>query len=147
MKATNYCLRRWDAFLRFLDAERPCMSNNAAERELRTVAIGRRNWSLAGFDEGGRPSERPSRYLRTTNHPPKAPNRRRRPMHTAKVKIELAADCFVLRQLRSKIQWGPRFSCRRTGSSGDIWHRVLELLSARGRICRTFASHIYAPPR
>jgi hypothetical protein len=30
------------------------MSNNAAERELRAVAVGRRNWTLAGSDEGGR---------------------------------------------------------------------------------------------
>ena len=30
------------------------MSNNAAERELRAVAIGRKNWTFAGSDEGGR---------------------------------------------------------------------------------------------
>src|SRR5262245_10938535 len=30
------------------------MSNNAAERELRAVAVGRRNWTFAGSDEGGR---------------------------------------------------------------------------------------------
>src|ERR1700733_7943001 len=30
------------------------MSNNAAERELRAVAMGRKNWTLAGTDEGGR---------------------------------------------------------------------------------------------
>ncbi|MGY4498040.1 hypothetical protein ACVWYH_001971 [Bradyrhizobium sp. GM24.11] len=30
------------------------MSNNTAERELRTVAVGRRNWTVAGSDEGGR---------------------------------------------------------------------------------------------
>ena len=30
------------------------MTNNAAERELRAVAIGRRNWTFAGSDEGGR---------------------------------------------------------------------------------------------
>lgn len=30
------------------------MSNNAAERELRAVAVGRRNWTFAGADEGGR---------------------------------------------------------------------------------------------
>jgi transposase len=29
------------------------MSNNAAERELRAVAVGRRNWTFAGSDEGG----------------------------------------------------------------------------------------------
>jgi transposase len=31
-----------------------CMSNNAAERELRAIAVGRRNWTFAGSDEGGR---------------------------------------------------------------------------------------------
>ena len=30
------------------------MSNNVAERELRAVAVGRRNWTFAGSDEGGR---------------------------------------------------------------------------------------------
>jgi hypothetical protein len=45
---------RWDAFTRFLDDGRLCMSNNAAERELRAVALGRKNWTFAGSDEGGR---------------------------------------------------------------------------------------------
>ncbi|MDE5460357.1 transposase [Bradyrhizobium sp. CSS354] len=53
-KAINYCLSRWHAFARFLDDGRLCMSNNAAERELRAVAVGRRNWTFAGSDEGGR---------------------------------------------------------------------------------------------
>jgi len=53
-KAINYSLTRWDAFSRFLDDGRLCMSNNAAERELRAVAVGRRNWTFAGSDEGGR---------------------------------------------------------------------------------------------
>jgi hypothetical protein len=53
-KAINYCLSRWDAFTRFLDDGRLCMSNNAAERELRAVVVGRRNWTFAGSDEGGR---------------------------------------------------------------------------------------------
>ena len=30
------------------------MSNNAAERELRAVAVGRRNWTFAGSNKGGR---------------------------------------------------------------------------------------------
>ncbi|NLS74220.1 hypothetical protein E3H11_36075 [Bradyrhizobium brasilense] len=38
----------------FLDDGRLCLSNNAAERELRAVAVGRRNWTFAGSDEGGR---------------------------------------------------------------------------------------------
>jgi transposase len=52
-KAINYCLNRWHAFTRFLDDGRLCMSNNAAERELQAVAVGRRNWTFA-TDEGGR---------------------------------------------------------------------------------------------
>src|SRR5208283_3253728 len=39
---------------RFLDDGRICLSNNAAERGLRCVAVGRRNWTFAGSDEGGR---------------------------------------------------------------------------------------------
>jgi transposase len=32
------------------------MTNNAAEREPRAIAIGRHNWTFAGSDEGGRPA-------------------------------------------------------------------------------------------
>ncbi|MGD9714486.1 MAG: transposase, partial [Thermomicrobiales bacterium] len=53
-KAIDYSLKRWIALTRFLDDGRLCMSNNAAERELRAVAVGRRNWTFAGSDEGGR---------------------------------------------------------------------------------------------
>jgi transposase len=53
-KAIDYSLKRWAALTRFLDDGRLCMSNNAAEREMRAVAVGRRNWTFAGSDEGGR---------------------------------------------------------------------------------------------
>jgi transposase len=53
-KAIDYSLKRWTAFTRFLDDGRLCMTNNAAERELRAVAMGRKNWTFAGSDEGGR---------------------------------------------------------------------------------------------
>jgi transposase len=53
-KAIAYSLTRWIALTRFLDDGRLCMSNNAAEREIRAVALGRRNWTFAGSDEGGR---------------------------------------------------------------------------------------------
>jgi transposase len=52
-KAINYLLNRWTAFTRFVDDGRVCLSNNAAERALRGVAIGRRNWTFAGSDAGG----------------------------------------------------------------------------------------------
>ena len=52
-KAINYLLNRWAAFTRFLDDGRVCLSNNAAERALRGVAVGRKNWTFAGSDAGG----------------------------------------------------------------------------------------------
>ena len=52
-KAINYSLKRWAALARFLDDGRLCMSNNAAERALRGIAVGRHNWTFAGSDQGG----------------------------------------------------------------------------------------------
>jgi transposase len=52
-KAIHYSLKRWPALTRFLDDGRLCMTNNAAERSLRCVAVGRHNWTFAGSDEGG----------------------------------------------------------------------------------------------
>ena len=52
-KAIDDMLERWPAFTRFLDDGRICLSNNAAERALRGVALGRRSWLFAGSDRGG----------------------------------------------------------------------------------------------
>jgi transposase len=52
-KAMDYMLKRWDAFTRFLDDGRICLTNNAAERGLRGIALGRRSWLFAGSDRGG----------------------------------------------------------------------------------------------
>jgi hypothetical protein len=52
-KAINYMLKRWPAFTLFLDDGRVCLSNNAAERSLRGVALGRKSWLFCGSDRGG----------------------------------------------------------------------------------------------
>jgi transposase len=52
-KAMDYLLKRWPAFSRFLDDGRICLSNNAAERALRGIALGRKSWLFAGSDRGG----------------------------------------------------------------------------------------------
>ena len=52
-KAMDYMLKRWTAFTRFLDDGRVCLTNNAAERALRGIAIGRKAWLFAGSDRGG----------------------------------------------------------------------------------------------
>lgn len=53
VKAMNYGLTRWEAFVRFLGDGRICMTNNAAERSVRGIAVGRRNWTFCGSDSGG----------------------------------------------------------------------------------------------
>jgi transposase len=53
-RAIDYSLKRWTALTRFLDNGKLCISNNAAERALRGIAVGRHNWTFAGSDEGGR---------------------------------------------------------------------------------------------
>ena len=52
-KAIDYMLKRWEAFTRFLSDGRICLSNNAAERALRGIALGRKSWLFAGSDRGG----------------------------------------------------------------------------------------------
>lgn len=52
-KALRYALKRWDAFTLFLGDGRVAIDNNPAERALRPVAIGRKNWLFAGADAGG----------------------------------------------------------------------------------------------
>ena len=52
-KALDYMLKRWGSFTRSLDDGRICLSNNAAERSLRGIALGRRAWLFAGSDRGG----------------------------------------------------------------------------------------------
>jgi transposase len=50
----DYMLKRWPGFTRFLDVGRICLSsNNAAERALRRIALGRRSWLFADSDRGG----------------------------------------------------------------------------------------------
>lgn len=52
-KALRYALSRWDALLRYCDDGRVEIDNNAAERALRCVALGRKNFLFAGSDAGG----------------------------------------------------------------------------------------------
>ena len=52
-KAMDYMLTRWPGFTRFLEDGRICLTNNAAERALRGLALGRKSWLFAGSERGG----------------------------------------------------------------------------------------------
>ena len=51
--AVRYALGRWEALVRYVDDGRIEIDNNAAERSLRVVALGRKNYLFAGSDAGG----------------------------------------------------------------------------------------------
>jgi hypothetical protein len=51
--AIHYALARWKALTRYRDDGRVEIDNNAAERALRAVALGRKNYLFAGADCGG----------------------------------------------------------------------------------------------
>jgi hypothetical protein len=51
--AIRYALGRWPALMRYRDDGRLEIDNNAAERALRDVALGRKNYLFAGSDRGG----------------------------------------------------------------------------------------------
>jgi transposase len=52
-KAIRYALARWDALTLVLRDGRVCIDNNAAERSMRPMTLGRKNWLFAGSDSGG----------------------------------------------------------------------------------------------
>ena len=51
--AIRYALARWDALTLVLRDGRACLDNNAAERAMRPMTLGRKNWLFAGSDAGG----------------------------------------------------------------------------------------------
>lgn len=51
--AIRYALSRWASLCRFLDDGSIEIDNNAAERAIRPIALGRKNWLFAGSDKGG----------------------------------------------------------------------------------------------
>jgi hypothetical protein len=52
-KAFNYMLRRWPSVTRLLDDGQVCLTNNAAERTRRGIALGRTSWLFCGSNRGG----------------------------------------------------------------------------------------------
>ncbi len=52
-KAIRYTLSRWQALTLVLRDGRACIDNNAAERSMRPMVLGRKNWLFAGSDSGG----------------------------------------------------------------------------------------------
>jgi transposase len=52
-KALAYGRKRWDALTRYIDDGHAEIDNNIAERAMRSIAVGRKNWLFAGSKAGG----------------------------------------------------------------------------------------------
>jgi transposase len=52
--AINYCLKNWEALIRYTEDGDLAIDNNAAERQMKQIALGRKNWIFFGSDKGGR---------------------------------------------------------------------------------------------
>jgi hypothetical protein len=78
-KAIDYLLssNHWPGFTRFLEDGRVCLSNNAAERSLRGVALGRKSWLVAGSERGDLHLDRHRKAQRS--RPPGMARRSHRP--------------------------------------------------------------------
>ena len=64
-KAFRYGLSRWPSFTLFLDDGRVAIDNNPAERGMRPIGVGRRNWLFAGSDTGGETMARAMTIIET----------------------------------------------------------------------------------
>ena len=53
-KAINYTLNNWEALARVISHEALELDNNRAERSIKPIVIGRKNWLFAGSDKGGK---------------------------------------------------------------------------------------------
>jgi transposase len=53
-EAIGYALNNWQALIRFTEAGFLAIDNNVAEREMKRIALGRKNWLFVGSDNGGR---------------------------------------------------------------------------------------------
>jgi transposase len=53
-RAVRYALKNWMALTRYCEDGDLAIDNNATERAIRGVAVGRNNWMFFGSDEGGR---------------------------------------------------------------------------------------------
>ncbi len=64
-QAIAYTLSNWEALKRYCEDGELAIDNNGAERSLRSVAVGRKNWMFYGSDNGGRTAAVLSSFIAT----------------------------------------------------------------------------------
>jgi transposase len=126
-KAIDYMLKRWPAFTRFLDDGRICLSNNAAERALRGIALGRRAWLFAGSDEGASccsPHHVIGKPIRFCWRPSGSGRRDRRILACRRTSSRTRSSCRI-------IHGAPLQCCLAGRMPSAMRRRMVEVLTAR----------------
>ena len=105
-RAIAYTLSNWNALTRYCEDGDLEIDNNGAERSLRGVAVGRRNWTFLGRDHGGRTAAVLSSFIATSKR--------------------LGIDPFAyLRDLFERISSHPQ--CRLAEMLPDQWREARQL--------------------
>jgi len=66
--ASEYVLKRWDCFTRYTEDPTSPIDNNVAERAIRAVAVGRKNWLFLGSENGGHTAATLMSLIGTCHH-------------------------------------------------------------------------------
>ncbi len=120
-KAIAYGTRRWPALCRFLGDGRLEIDNNIAERALRGVAVGRRNWLFAGSRAGGERAAAIYTVIQTCKANGVEPQ-----TYIADVIAKVADDCLSLQ------------SHSQSFNPPTLWRVGIRRTSRHGKCCRTF---------
>lgn len=109
-KAIDYALSNWAALLRYCDDGRLDIDNNAAERALRTVAVGRKNWVFFGNERGGKTAAVMYSLIATCKEHDVDP---RTYLRDVLLRIAKASDVRELTPYGWKAKWAPLVEAHR----------------------------------
>lgn len=122
-RAIDYALSNWEALNRYCEDGRLPIDNNAAERSLRSVAVGRKNWNFIGNGNGGRTAAVLFSLVETAKAAGLDP---RTYLRDVLLRIATESDVSTLTPHGWKEQWRPQVAAHRQ----DLMERLLARTSA-----------------
>jgi hypothetical protein len=118
-KAIDYALANWTALVRYCEDGRLSIDNNAAERALRAVAVGRKNWIFFGNERGGKAAAVMYAPIATCKEHEVDP---RTYLRDVLLRIAKTSDVRELTPYGWKAKWAPVVQARRD----SVLERLLE---------------------
>jgi transposase len=122
-KAIEYAIGRWQALGSFIEDGRLELDNNRAERALRTVAVGRKNWMVVGNERGGRTASVFYSLVMTCKNRAIDP---RTYLHDAMLRLKEGVDPKTL----TPAEWQRRFAAQVADRRSYVLAQILGRLGA-----------------